>query len=104
MRRIASYLAITCMTVAAAAAGPMTGWISDASCGAGNASGEKASRECAERCIKTGAPAVFVNDADQKVYKIAGNVKVMDHLQHKVQINGDVKGDTITIKEIKKAD
>ena len=48
--------------------------------------------------------AVFVSDADQKVYKIAGNVKVTDHLQHKVQINGDVKGDTITIKEIKKAD
>jgi hypothetical protein len=104
MRRIASYIAITYMTVAAAAAGPMTGWISDASCGAGNASAEKASRECAERCIKSGAPAVFVNDADQKVYKIAGNVKVTDHLQHKVQINGDVKGDTVTVKEIKKAE
>ncbi len=104
MRRIASYLAITCMTVAAGAAGPMTGWISDASCGASNASGEKSSRECAERCIKSGAPAVFVSDADQKVYKIAGHVKVTDHLQHKVQINGDVKGDTTTIKEIKKAD
>ena len=91
------------MTVAAATAAPMTGWISDASCGASNASGEKGSRECAERCIKNGAPAVFVSDGDQKVYKIAGNVKVTDHLQHKVQINGDVKGDTITVKEIKKA-
>ena len=91
------------MTIAAAVAGPMTGWISDASCGASNASAEKASRECAERCIKSGAPAVFVSDADQKVYKIAGNVKVADHLQHKVQIDGDVKGDTITVKEIKKA-
>src|SRR5262245_5499142 len=104
MRRIANYIAIVSMTVAAAAAGPMTGWISDAQCGAGNASGEKASRECAERCIKNGSQPVFVSDADQKVYKLAGNAKVMDHLQHKVQINGDVKGDTITIKEIKKAD
>lgn len=82
----------------------MTGWISDASCGAGNATAEKASRECAERCIKSGAAPVFVSDADQKVYKIAGNVKVVEHLQHKVQVTGDVKGDTITIKEIKKAD
>ena len=104
MRRIASYIAVASLTIAAAAAAPMTGWISDASCGASNASGEKSSRECAERCIKSGAPAVFVNDADQKVYKIAGNTKVTDHLQHKVQITGDVKGDTITIKEIKKAD
>jgi hypothetical protein len=103
MHRIASYVLIASMTIAAGAAQPMTGWISDASCGVGNASGEKASRECAERCIKSGAAPVFVSDADQKVYKIAGNAKVVDHLQHKVQINGDVNGDTITIKEIKKA-
>jgi hypothetical protein len=104
MRGIASYIVIASLTVAAAAAGPMTGWISDASCGAANASADKSARECAERCIKSGAPAVFVSDADQKVYKIAGAVKVSGHLQHKVQITGDVKGDTITIKEIRKAD
>jgi hypothetical protein len=104
MRRIASISLTATFTVAAAAAGSLTGWISDASCGASNASASKESRECAERCIKSGAAPVFVSDADQKVYKIAGNVKVVDHIQHKVQINGDVKGDTITIKDIKKAD
>jgi hypothetical protein len=104
MRRIASYILTASFTVAVSAAAPLTGWISDASCGASNASASKESRECAERCIKSGAAPVFVSDAGQKVYKIAGKVNVTDHLQHKVQIDGDVKGDTITIKEIKKAD
>ena len=89
---------------AAASAGTLTGWISDANCGAGNASAAKESRECAERCIKSGAAPVFVAEGDGKVYKMAGSVKAADHLQYKVQVTGDVKGDTITVKDIKKAD
>ena len=82
----------------------MTGWISDASCGASNASGKAESRDCAERCIKEGAAAVFVSDADQKVYKIADKSKVLAHVKHKVKVSGEVKGDTLNITEIKKAD
>jgi hypothetical protein len=104
MHRISSYIVIASMTIAAAAAAPMKGWISDATCGAANASGQQAARDCAARCIKEGAAPVFVSEADNKVYKIAGSAKVTDHLQHKVQVTGDVKGDTITIKDIKKAD
>jgi len=92
------------MTLAAAVAAPLTGWISDSNCGVANASGEKSARDCAARCIKEGASPVFVSDADQKVYKIAGSAKVNEHMQHKVKVTGDIKGDTITIKEIKKAD
>ena len=88
----------------ASQAGTLTGWISDANCGAGNAGAAKESRECAERCIKSGAAPVFVTDTDGKVYKIAGNVKPADHLQYKVKVTGDVKGDTITLTEIKRAD
>jgi len=46
---------------------------------------------------------VFVSEADKKVYKLAGTANAKDHLDHKVQISGDVKGDTITVTEIKKA-
>ena len=46
---------------------------------------------------------VFVSEADKKVYKLAGKANAKDHLDHKVQISGDVKGDTITVTEIKKA-
>ena len=46
---------------------------------------------------------MFVSEADQKVYKLAGKVSAKDHVDHKVSVTGDVKGDTITVKEIKKA-
>ena len=82
----------------------LTGWISDASCGVGNANEKAESRDCAERCIKGGAAPVFVSDADQKVYKIADGSKVMAHLKHKVKVTGQVKGDTLSITGIEKAD
>ena len=84
-------------------AGDLTGWISDASCGKANANAASESRECAKSCIKNGAAPVFVSDADGKVYKISGNADVKAHLDYKVTINGDVKGDTITIRENRKA-
>ena len=80
----------------------MVGWISDASCGASNANGEAASRDCAKRCINGGAAAVFVSEADQKVYKLEGG-DAKKHVDYKVKVTGDVKGDTIKVSEIKKA-
>lgn len=86
-----------------ASAGSLVGWISDASCGASNASATAEARECAKRCIKSGAAPVFVSETDNKVYKLAGKTDTKDHMDHKVQINGEINGDTITVKEIKKA-
>jgi hypothetical protein len=98
-------LTATLLFAAAMASGAtMTGWISDASCGAANASAKPESRECAKNCLKNGAEAVFVSDGDNKVYKIAGKSDVKAHLDHKVKVTGDVTGDTITIGEIRKAD
>ncbi len=90
--------------IAAASGATMKGWISDASCGAGNANAKKESRDCAERCIKSGAAPVLVSDGDNKVYKMTGNVKVDSHLQHKVQVTGEIEGDTITVTSIKAAE
>ena len=87
-----------------AAGADLKGWISDASCGASNANSTAASRECAKNCIKNGADAVFVTDGDNKVYKIAGKADVKAHLDGKVKVKGEVKGDTITIQEIAKAE
>ena len=80
------------------------GWFSDESCGAGNASSEKDRRECAERCIKGGSPAVFVTEGDGKVYKIAGKVKALDFINNKVKVSGKLTGDTLTIEKVEKAD
>ena len=87
-----------------AAAADLTGWISDSSCGASNANSTAASRECAKNCIKNGSDPVFVSEGENKVYKIAGKVDAKAHLDGKVRVKGDVKGDTITIQGIQKAD
>lgn len=103
MRVIAKFLSATVLAASIASAGSMVGWISDASCGASNGSGSAEARECAKKCIKDGAAPVFVSEADKKVYKLAGKSDATQHMDHKVQISGDVKGDTITVTEIKKA-
>jgi hypothetical protein len=98
-------LTATLFLAAAMAPGAsMTGWISDASCGASNANGTAASRECAKNCLNNGAAAVFVSDADGKVYKIEGKVDAKKHVDYKVKVTGDVKGDSITVQQIAKAD
>jgi hypothetical protein len=45
---------------------------------------------------------VFVSEKDQKVYKLNGKVDAKKHMDYKVQVNGDVQGDTIKVSEIKK--
>ncbi|HUQ91298.1 MAG TPA: hypothetical protein VM120_06435 [Bryobacteraceae bacterium] len=81
-------------------AGDMTGWISDSSCGASNASAEKSSRECAATCLKNGSKAVFVSDKDQKVYKLSDSAKAARFLDKKVKVSGKVTGDTIELASI----
>lgn len=82
----------------------MTGWISDASCGAANASSKRESRECAKSCLKGGAEPVFVSDGDNRVYKVSGQADARQHLDYKVKVTGTVTGDTIVIREIRKAE
>lgn len=46
---------------------------------------------------------MFVSEADKKVYKLSGSAEAKKHLDYKVRIDGEVQGDTIKVKEIKKA-
>jgi hypothetical protein len=86
-----------------ASAASLTGYISDSFCGAGNGTGAAESRKCTKDCLSNGATAVFVTEKDKKVYKLAGkDVKPM--VDHKVTITGDLKGDTFTVTDVKKAD
>lgn len=86
-----------------ALAGEMTGYISDSTCGAGNAKSTKEAEECAKTCVKNGAEPVFVSEKDQKVYKLADKTKVMPHVGHKVVVSGEIKGDTIQVASVKMA-
>jgi hypothetical protein len=104
MRFFGKLFCATVLAASMASAASMVGWISDASCGASN--GKKVMPRRAN--VRNGAlraeqPQCFVSEADQKVYKLNGNVDTKKHLDYKVQVNGDVQGDTIKVKEIKKA-
>ena len=61
------------------------------------------STKCVEACVKGGQAPVFV--VDGKVLKIdeASKEKVMSHLGHKVEIDGKLTGDTVTVKSVKMA-
>jgi hypothetical protein len=80
-----------------AVAGEWTGYISDSKCGVKGAADSHA--DCAVKCVKGGAVAVFV--ADGKVYKVDDASKVQDHIGHKVTITGELKEDTIQIESVK---
>ena len=81
-------------------AADMTGWISDASCGASNANATKASRDCALQCIKSGSKAVFVADKEGKVYQLSDPTKAAKFLDKKVKVSGKVTGDKIEVSSI----
>ncbi|MDX2149968.1 MAG: hypothetical protein SFV54_04485 [Bryobacteraceae bacterium] len=97
-------MAATCLLGFSASAAEMTGWISDSNCGRSNAKADASARECTERCIKGGAAAVFVDEKDQKVYKLAGKADATKHIKYKVKVSGKVQGDTLTVDSIGKAD
>lgn len=82
-----------------AMAASMTGYISDSKCASAH-NADKPNEACVKRCVKGGQEAVFVSDG--KVYKIAedSKSKVADHLGHKVKVDGNVEGDTVTIETI----
>jgi hypothetical protein len=75
------------------------GTISDAKCGAAHADASEKSMKCVNACVKGGQKAVFVSDG--KVLQIANQDKVTEHLGHKVTINGQLEGETITVDTVK---
>ena len=89
-------------------AAPMTwtGTISDAMCA--GAHGDKGGtqqkdHDCSVACAKkAGGSYVFVNDKDKKVYKISNQkmAELETHAGHKVELTGELKGDTITVSKI----
>ncbi len=81
-----------------------TGTISDAKCGAAHTDASAKSQKCVQACVKGGQEPVFVTDG--KVLKIEkdSQAKVMDHLGHKVVVDGTLDGDTVTIASIKMAE
>ena len=87
---------LLCMFVYATEKGTWTGWISDSKCGAEGA--KEGHVDCANKCIKGGAAAVFV--VDKKVYTITEQKKVTDFIGKKVTITGTITDDKIEVEKI----
>ena len=84
-----------------ASAAKWTGTISDAKCGKAHVDASEKSQACVKKCVAGGQAAVFV--VGDNVYKIDAKsaAKIKEHIGHKVEINGMLKGDTVTVKTIK---
>lgn len=95
MKKLAITLAFASMAVYAES---WTGTISDSKCAAKHADASEKSMACAKKCVEGGASPVFVSDG--KVLKIANPDAVKEHIGHKVEITGDLTGDTVTVTKV----
>lgn len=100
MKKLALVVVVSALSAMGA---EMTGYISDAQCGARNANSSAESQECAKSCVKNGSPAVFVSEKDQKVYKVADQSKLLKHVGEKVVVDATISGDNLTIASLKPA-
>ncbi len=79
-------------------ASSMKGWVSDTKCGAKGNSAAHAS--CAKACVKGGEKAVFVSDSDGKVYPIANQDSVKDHVGDHVQIMASNADGSLNVSKV----
>lgn len=76
----------------------VTGFVGDDHCGKKSGPGHA---ECAKKCVKGGHKPVLV--VGEKVYAISNPEKLGELVGEKVDVTGEVNGDTITIEKVSKA-
>ncbi len=55
--------------------------------------------DCVKRCVgRPGGAAVFV--VGDKVFKVANQETIKEYLGHKVDVTGELAGDTVTISKV----
>ena len=84
-----------------ASAAKMSGTVSDAKCGKAHADASEKSQACVKKCVAGGQAAVFVSGDKIYTFDAKSVDKIKEHLGHKVEINGKLKGDVLTVKSVK---
>ncbi len=102
------FVSASLMTAALCATGmvaeDLSGYISDAHCGAKHEKVSAANTKCVvDTCIKGGAAPVLVRDGKVMKFDAASRDKAVAHAGENVKIDGTVEGDTIKINSIDKA-
>ena len=93
------FVLMTSVFAVSALAGEFKGTVVDSKCGANHADGSEKSMKCAQACVKKGAAPVLASG--EKVYKFSDAAKITDHVGHKVVVDGELEGDTITVKTVR---
>jgi hypothetical protein len=109
MKKFVAILAIAAFGAITAAAGSMTGYISDTKCASANTKAGSAAEwiqpaafeSCVKQCVKAGSPPVFLTP-ENKMVKIdaASMEKVMPMLGHKVTVTGKIDDGVLKIDTI----
>jgi hypothetical protein len=78
----------------------ITGYVSEAQCGAKHDTVSEANTKCIQGCLKKGSAPVIV--ADGKVMKVDADSrdKAVEHAGQRVKIDGTMSGDTVKINSI----
>ncbi len=86
-----------------AAADQMTGYVSDAHCGATHDKVSAANTKCIEKCMKGGSDPVLVSDGKVMKFDDESKDKAKAYAGKNVTIDGSMDGDAVKINSISEA-
>ncbi len=81
----------------------MTGFMSDAHCGAKHDSASAANTKCAETCVKKGADPVLVSNGKVIKFDADSKAQAVAHVGQEVKVDGTMDGDMLKINSIEEA-
>ncbi|HZQ54698.1 MAG TPA: hypothetical protein VFB14_21025 [Bryobacteraceae bacterium] len=100
---LASFLTVSLCSVGAFAE-EMTGYISDAHCGANHNSVSAKNTQCIQACLKKGSDPVLVSNGKVMKFDSESAAKAKEYAGDNVKIDGTMDGDMIKINSISKAE
>lgn len=73
----------------------ISGWISDAKCGA------KVNADCAKKCADAGEKLIVVSDKDKTIYQVENQDAVKAHAGHHVTVTATDNNGTLHVDKVK---
>ena len=101
---VLSFTLAATMLPAALLADQITGYISEAHCGAKHDSVSAANTQCINGCLKGGSDPVLVSNGKVMKFDADSKGKAKAYAGQNVKIDGRMDGDTVKINSISKAE
>ena len=100
---LATFFAASLCSVAAFA-DDISGYVSEAGCGAKHSAVSDANTKCIEGCLKKGSDPVLVKDGKVLTFDADSKDKAKAFAGQNVKIDGSVDGDVVKVNSISKAE